>query len=135
MGTEQGRDTRLYVNIAETFTKIGGETNHSYSADSPAIDTSDKDGGSGSFGQRTIKIGVSGNTKIPDAGLEALYAASKANPPHVEVQIKYTDGSIRFQGLVAVGSFKVDRPIGVSTWSAELTNAANPTVDNAVAYD
>ncbi len=133
MATEQGRETRIFIKTGDnTKVKIGGETTFSYKRNTPSIDTADKDGGSGSFGQATINISTSGNVKLPDAGLVALDVASKATPPHIEIEIMKGEVT-RFAGLVAVGNFSADFPLGTATWSAEMVNAAVPTTDNLTA--
>ena len=70
--------------------------------------------------------------KLPDAGLVALEAASKATPPHIEIEIKKGEVT-RFAGMVAVGNFSADFPLGTATWSAEMVNAAVPTTDHLTA--
>lgn len=133
MATEQGRDTRVNIKTAgDAFVAIGGETSFSFKRNSADLDTSDKDGGKGSFGQTTISISLSGKLKLPDPGLVALEAASKANPPEIEVQIMKGE-VIRFHGLVAVGNFSGEFPIELATWSCDLKNAAAPIVDNLTA--
>lgn len=129
MATEQGRDTRVKIKAGGQLVPIGGETTFSYKRNSADIDTSDKDGGKGTYGQTTISISVSGKLKLPDPGLVALEAASKANPPEVEVEISKGD-VVRFQGLVAVGNFSAEFPIEVATWSCDMKNADAPTIDN-----
>ncbi|MFZ3485284.1 phage tail tube protein [Sphingomonas sp. 3-13AW] len=129
MATEQGRDTRVKIKSGAAFVPIGGETTFSYKRNSADLDTSDKDGGKGTYGQTNISISVSGNLKLPDPGLVALEAASKANPPEVEVEIS-KGGVTRFQGLVAVGNFSAEFPVGVATWSADMKNADTPEIDN-----
>lgn len=135
MGTEQGRDTRIFIKTGDTvFTKIGGETTHSFNANSQDIDTSDKDGGSGTYGQRKIAISISGNTKLPDLGLETLSTASKASPPQIEIKIM-RGTALRFHGLVGIGNLKWDNPLGLATWSADMMNAATPIVEDLTATD
>jgi hypothetical protein len=118
MATEQGRDTRVKIKVGGEFVPIGGETTFSF-----------KDGGKGTYGQTTISISPSGKLKLPDPGLVALDAASKANPPEVEVQIS-KGAVVRFQGLVAVGNFSAEFPVDVATWSCDMKNADTPTIDN-----
>ncbi|RSV15195.1 hypothetical protein CA235_09675 [Sphingomonas sp. ABOLF] len=129
MATEQGRDTRVKIKVGGEFVPIGGETTFSFKRNSADVDTSDKDGGKGTYGQTTISITPSGKLKLPDPGLVALDAASKANPPEVEVQISKGD-VVRFQGLVAVGNFSAEFPVDVATWSCDMKNADTPTIDN-----
>ena len=135
MSTEQGRETRIFIvtgDGANGLVKIGGETTFSYKRNTPSLDTSDKDGGSGSYGQATIAISPSGNVKLPDAGLVALEAASKLVPPHCVIKIM-KGAVVRFHGEVGVGNFSADFPLGTATWSAEMTNSAVPIVDNLTA--
>lgn len=139
MANEQGKDWRLYIKTgSNAFTAIGGETSLSWKRASQEQDISDKDSGiygAKTYGQQTITFTVNGNLKLPDAGFTAMEAAAKASPPQIEVQIK-KGATIKFQGQVAIGNFSADFPKdGPATWSADMSNAAAPTVDNLSAAD
>lgn len=130
MATERGTDTRLYIKSGgAAFVKVGGETKFTFKRSRPEEDTSDKDGGKSQYGQAKISISISGNTKLPDAGLTALEAASHDGAEPVEIQLKHGD-TIRFHCLVSIGNYQGDYPIGTATWQADMTNADTPIVDN-----
>ncbi|MEZ0495401.1 phage tail tube protein [Sphingomonas sp. IW22] len=137
MASEYGKDWRVCIGNGEaeneTFTAIGGETSHSFRRSSAEIDLSDKDSGtygSGSYGLQRITISVSGNLKLPDPAFAKLFAASKAAPPEINVQIK--KGSIvKFHGKVGVGNFSSEAPQqGPVTFSCDLSNIGAPIVDD-----
>ena len=132
MGTEQGRDTRIMIMGADDYVPIGGETTFSFKRNSADLDTSDKDGGKGTYGQTKISISPQGKVKLPDPGLVALEAASKANPPEVSVKIMRGE-IVRFEGMVAVGNFSADFPIEIATWSCDMQNSDTPITDNLTA--
>lgn len=138
MANEQGREYRVYVKTgANAFTAIGGETSCSFKRSRSEQDKSDKDTGAygaTGHGRQSVAISSSGNLKLPDAGFVALDAASKLDVPEIEVQIK--KGTIvKYHGLVSIGSLNAEFPEGLATWSAEMTNAAAPIVDNLTAAD
>lgn len=137
MANQFGKEYRIYVGDGdeedEVFTAIGGETSFSYQANTPDIDLTDKDGAKTSYGTRSHKFALKGNLKLPDVGFSALYAASKASPPHVNIQVK-RGAVIKWQGLVAVGNMNYDADTnGPIPFTADLSNADTPVVDNLVA--
>ncbi|WP_030540556.1 phage tail tube protein [Sphingobium sp. DC-2] len=136
---EYGKDWRVCIGDGEdpeVFTALGGETGFSFRRASAEIDLSDKSSGSyGStgYGQQKLTISVSGNLKLPDAAFSALFAASKASPPEINVQIK--KGSVvKFHGLVGVGNFSSEHPqTGAVTFSCDMANIGAPIVDDLTA--
>lgn len=140
MATEQGKDWRIRVKTgASTFVTMGGETSLSWKRANAKTDQSTKDDGkyaSSSYGATEISFTVQGNLKLPDPGLAAIDAASKASPPEVEVQVFRAgdnDDAPRYQGIVAVGNFDGNFPKdGPATYSFDMANAAVPTIDNLV---
>lgn len=137
MASEYGKDWRVCIGNGEpeneTFTPIGGETSHSFRRSSAEIDLSDKDSGaygSGSYGLQRITIAVSGNLKLPDPAFAKLFAAGKATPPEINVQIK-KGNVIKFHGRVGVGNFSSEAPqTGPVTFSCDLANIGAPIVDD-----
>jgi len=140
MATEQGRETRLYISVgageAAVDTPVGGETSLDWKRASTQLDTSSKDDGiygSSDYGQQKITISVSGNTKLPDPGLEAVETASKASPPQASFKIKRGE-VVRYAGVMAIGNFSASFPnSGVATYSFDLANAGAPTTDDLTA--
>lgn len=136
MGTERGLDWRIQIGdgaTPEVFTNIGGEISFDWKRSSQEQDESTKDDGiygSSSFGQQKITFSVNGNVKLPDAGLEAAFAASKASPP--EVNVKVVKGAIvKYAGLVAIGNFSSSFPKdGSATYSFDMVNVGAPTTDD-----
>jgi hypothetical protein len=136
MGTERGLDWRIQIGDGgspEAFTNIGGEISFDWKRSSEEIDESTKDDGiygSTSYGQQKIMISANGNVKLPDTGLQALVAASKASPP--EVNIKIVKGATtKFAGKVAAGNFSTaHNKTGPVTWSCDLANVGAPTTDD-----
>lgn len=135
MPNQYGRDYRIKVGDgqqAEAYTLIGGETGFNMKRASQEQDISDKDGGiygSTSYGQQKISFSVSGNTKLPDPGYSAIYAASKASPPEIDIEI--TNGAIvKYKGRVAVGNFSQDHPTnGPVTFTFDMMNVGAPVTD------
>jgi hypothetical protein len=136
MGTERGLDWRIQIGDGgspEVFSNIGGEISFTWKRSSEEIDESTKDDGiygSTSYGQQKIMISANGNVKLPDTGLQAAVAASKASPPEVNVKIvKLT--TTKYAGKVAIGNFSTDHDKkGPVTWSFDMTNVGAPTTDN-----
>ena len=136
MSNEYGKNWRLAIGdgaVPEVFTPIGGETSLSFTRSSQEQDISDKDTGiygASSYGQQKIAFKVSGNLKLPDAGLEAVIDASKDNPPEVMIQLK-KGGIIKYHGKVAIGNLSTEFPtVGPATYSADMANAGVPIVDD-----
>jgi hypothetical protein len=136
MGTERGLDWRIQIGDGggpEVFTNIGGEISFDWKRSSEEIDESTKDDGiygSTSYGQQKIMISVNGNLKLPDTGLEAAAATSKASPPEVNVKI-VKGATVKFAGLVAIGNFSTTHnKTGPVTWSFDMANVGAPTTDN-----
>jgi hypothetical protein len=139
MGTEQGRETRLYISDGSqvpNWLPIAGETTNSPKRTSTELDTSSKDDGiygSTDYGQQKITVSVSGNVKLPDPGLERVDDVSKLSPPVEMVRIM-RGAVVRFEGLMAIGNFSCDFPnAGTATYSFDLANKGAPTVDNMTA--
>jgi len=138
-GTDYGKDWVVAVGIAgnpESFTEIGGQTSLDWKTSTDKIDLSTKEDGNlkaQGFGQSTIDFTVQGKVKIPDAGLAAMYAASQAVPPVVDVQIK-KGTIIKYQGQIGVGNFSASAPVGDAvTYSYDMTATQVPTVNNMMA--
>lgn len=137
MATERGADWRIEVKgTGDDYDPIGGEISFDWSRSSNEIDESTKDDGqygSTSYGQQKISFRVNGNVKLPDPGLSAISAVSKASPP--ETIIRVTKGSIvKYEGAVAVGNFSSTHPKdGPVTYSFDMANKGAPTVDNFAA--
>lgn len=136
MGTERGLDWRIQIGDGggpEVFTNIGGEISFDWKRSSEEIDESTKDDGiygSTSYGQQKIMISVNGNLKLPDTGLEAAAAASKASPPEVNVKI-VKGATVKFHGLIAIGNFSTTHnKTGPVTYSFDMANVGTPIVDN-----
>lgn len=130
---EFGKDWRVNVKTGpEVFTPIGGETTLEWRRSSQEQDLSDKDSGiygATSYGQQRVNLAVSGNLKLPDAGLQAAETASKASPPQVEVKVM-KGAVVKFHGMVAVGNFSASFPqTGPATFSFDMANAAAPIID------
>lgn len=139
MGTEQGRETRVYLSDGTdpaNWLPIGGETTMSPKRSSTELDTSSKDDGiygSTDYGQQKITVSVSGNLKLPDAGLERADAVSKLSPPQTPVRIM-KGAVVRYEGLMAIGNFSSEFPNnGIATYSFDLANVGAPTTDNLTA--
>ena len=134
MANQYGRNYRIKVKPAggAAGVVIGGETGFNMKRSSQEQDISDKDGGiygSTSYGQQKISFSVSGNTKLPDAGYSAIYAASKANPPEIDIEIDDV-GTTRYAGRVAVGNFSQDHPTnGPVTFTFDMMNVGAPDTD------
>ena len=136
---EYGKDWRVCIGDGggtEVFTALGGETGFSFRRASAEIDLSDKSSGaygSTGYGQQKLTISVSGNLKLPDDAFADLFAASKASPPEIKIQIK--KGSvIKFHGKVGVGNFSSEHPqTGAVTFSCDMANIGAPIVDDLTA--
>jgi hypothetical protein len=136
MGTERGLDWRIQIGDGggpEVFTNIGGEISFTWKRSSEEIDESTKDDGvygSSSYGQQKITISANGNLKLPDQGIEAAFAASKAGPPEVNVKI-VKGATTKFAGKIAIGNFSGDfNKSGPATWSFDMVNVGAPTTDD-----
>jgi hypothetical protein len=137
MGTERGLDWRIQIGDSgtptELFNNIGGEISFEWKRSSEEIDESTKDDGiygSTSYGQQKIMISVNGNLKLPDTGIQAAAAASKASPPEVNVKI-VKGATVKFAGKVAIGNFSTSHDKkGPVTWSFDMANVGAPTTDN-----
>lgn len=133
---EYGKDYRIFIGDGqqtEGYLPIGGETSFDWKRSSQEQDISDKDGGiygSTSYGQQKINFSVSGNLKLPDAGFEAAFDASKASPPEIDIQVK-KGAVIKFAGRVALGNFSATFPTnGPATYSFDMVNIGAPTTDD-----
>jgi hypothetical protein len=136
MGTERGLDWRIKIGDGggpEAFVIIGGEISFDWKRTSEEIDESTKDDGiygSTSYGQQKIMISANGNLKLPDTGIEAAAAASKASPPEVNVEI-VKGSTVKFAGKIAIGNFSTNHDKkGPVTWSFDMVNVGAPTTDN-----
>lgn len=139
MGTEYGLDWRVQVGDGadpEVFTEIGGEIQFTWSRSSDEIDESTKDDGaygSTSYGQQKIKIAMSGNLKLPNAGIKRVSDVSKLRPPHLQVKIM-KGAIVKFDGLMAVGNFSIEAPLkGPATYNYDLSNVGAPDTDDLTA--
>lgn len=139
MGTEYGKDWRIQIGDGnddpgpEVFTNIGGEISFDWQRTSEEIDESTKDDGmygATSFGQQKVTFQVTGNVKLPDAGLERASTVAKTAPP--EVTVKVMKGAIvKFEGLVAIGNFSTTHnKSGPVTYSFTMANKGAPTTDD-----
>jgi predicted secreted protein len=135
-GTEMGKDWRIQIGDDSdpvVYSPIGGETTFDWKRSSQEIDLSSKDDGiygSTTYGQQKITFSVSGNLKLPDVGLLAAEAASKASPP--QAPIKVVKGAIvKFAGVVAIGNFSVTAgKDGAVTYTFDASNVGAPDTDD-----
>jgi predicted secreted protein len=130
-GTEFGKTYRIHAGDADSL--VGGEKTFDWKRSSQEIDMSDKDDGvygSTSYGQQKITFSVSGNLKLPDVGFAALFAASKATPPHIAWKVM-NGAIVKYQGIVAIGNFSstADKD-GPVTYSFDASNYGAPIVDD-----
>lgn len=136
MSNQYGKEYRICIGDAqagtEGFDPLAGETGFSFRRSSQEIDLSDKDSGaygSGSYGQQRITISPSGNLKLPDAAFSRLFAASKAVPPEINIQIKH-GAIIKYHGRIGIGNFSAEFPTqGAVTFSCDFSNVGAPIVD------
>lgn len=137
MANEYGKNWRIYISDgASGFDPIGGEGSWSKRSSSDSIDLSSKDDGNykaQGWGQQSVTFSVQGKVKLPDDGLEAAYATSKAATPEVEIQLR-KGSAIKWQGLVGIGNFSLEGPNnGPVSYSFDLSAVGAPTVDDIAA--
>lgn len=138
-GTEYGKDWSIFFGsggASETFAPLGGEGSFDWKTATDKIDMSSKGDGqlkAQGFGQSTYDFTVSGKLKVPDVGMSELYAASQAQPPVIDFQIK-KGAIVKYQGQVGVGNLSVTAGNGDAvTFSADMSATTVPTVNNLMA--
>ncbi len=136
MGQEYGQDWRIQIGDGggtEVFTIIGGEITFDWKRSSNETDISTKDDGvygSTTYLTQKITLSVSGNVKLPDAGLERASDVAKQVPPQCNVKIM-KGAAVKFASAVAIGNFSTTHPKnGPVTFSFDMSNVGAPTVDD-----
>ncbi|MBB4152903.1 putative secreted protein [Sphingomonas jinjuensis] len=127
---EFGKDTRISVSVdnGTTWLTIAGEKSFDFARASSDTDISDKDGPAKVFTPGVVTLAVSGNVKLPDAGLTAVYNAIKTGGV---ILAKAAKGSTaRYNGPVTAGNWKgtfgQDGPV---PYSFDLAAAGPATTD------
>lgn len=139
-GTEYGKDWQVCAGDgtegAEVFTALGGETSFDWKTATDKIDLSTKGDGNlkaQGFGQSSIDFTVQGKLKVPDTALSAVYAASKASPPVINIQIK-KGTVIKYHGQVGIGNFSATAPNGDAvSFSFDMSATETPIVNDLMA--
>ena len=128
--TQFGKETRLaFAAVPEgPFVTIAGEKSFDFNRNSSEVDTSDKDGPSSVLTPGVVKFSVSGNVKLPDAGITTVYEAiATGGVIYIEAQKGL---SSRYAGPVTVGNWKetqgTDGPV---PYSFDVTAAGPATAD------